>query len=59
MPKKLVVAVLAALALDVLATGYGTVAVGQEDHVQCLRDHGSVANQECVRAGHVLFRVRP
>lgn len=57
MTKKLAVAVLAAITLDLLATGYGTMAAGREARTVCSQDHGSVRNHECIRAGHVLFGV--
>ncbi len=57
MTKKLLVAVLLALSLDLLATGYGAVAAGHEAHAMCTQDHGTVRARECVRGGHVLFGV--
>lgn len=57
MTRNLVTAVLAALVLDLLATGYGAVAAGKEDHTACAQAHGSVRNHECVRGGEVLFGV--
>lgn len=57
MTKKLVVAVLLVLSLDVLATGYGAVAAGHEAHATCTRDHGTVESHECVKDGQVLFGV--
>lgn len=57
MSKKLAAAVLAAIALNVLITGYGAVAAGEEAHAMCSQDHGLVRHQECVKGGHVLFTV--
>ncbi len=57
MTRNLVTAVLAALILDLVATGYGAVAAGKQDQSVCVQDHGSVRNHECVRAGRVLFGV--
>ena len=57
MTRNLVTAVLAALILDLLATGYGAVAAGKEGHTLCTQDQGSVRNHQCVRAGRVLFGV--
>jgi hypothetical protein len=58
MSKRLAIAVLVALALNLIATGYGAVAAAKEDRVSCSRDGGSVRHHECIRSGHVLFSVR-
>ena len=57
MTRKLFIAVLAALALDAAAIGYGSVAAAKEDQVTCRQDHGVVRHHECVRDGQVLFGV--
>ena len=57
MTKRLGVAVLAAIALDVLITGYGAIAAGQEAHVACSQDQGIIRNHECVKNGEDLFHV--
>lgn len=57
MTKRLFVAVLFVLSLDVLVAGYGAVAAGQEAQAKCAQDHGVVQSRECVRGGHVLFSV--
>lgn len=57
MSKTLVAAVLAALTLDVLITGYGALAAGQEAQLTCSRDHGVVRNHECMKEGRDLFHV--
>jgi hypothetical protein len=57
MSKGLGIAVLVVLMLNLLATGYGAVAAGREDHVICSQDHGAVRHHECIRNGHVLFGV--
>jgi hypothetical protein len=54
---RLAVAVLVAIALNLLATGYGAAAAGQEAHAMCSQDHGAVRHHECIRDGHVLFGV--
>jgi hypothetical protein len=54
---RLAVTVLAAIALNVLITGYGALAAREEAQADCTRDHGVVQNHECVRAGHDLFHV--
>ncbi len=58
MSKRLGIAVLVALVLNLLATGYGAVAAGREDHVICSQDHGAVRHHECVKDGRILFGVR-
>jgi hypothetical protein len=57
MSKRLAVAVLVAITIDLLATGYGAVAAGRETHAICSQDHGAVRHHECVKDGHVLFAV--
>lgn len=57
MTKKLWAAVLVALTLDVLITGYGAVAAGEEGRMTCSQDHGVVQHHECMKGGHVLFAV--
>ena len=57
MSKRLAVAVLAAITLNLLATGYGTVAAGEEARAICSQDHGAVRHHECIKDGHVLFAV--
>lgn len=57
MSKKLAAAVLAALTLDVLITGYGTLAAGQEAQQTCAKDHGVVRDHECMKEGRDLFHV--
>jgi hypothetical protein len=57
MSKKLAAAVLAAIGLNVLITGYGAVAAGEEAHLVCSQDHGTVSHHECVKDGRVLFNV--
>jgi hypothetical protein len=58
MSKRLAIAVLVALALNLIATGYGTVAAAREDRVTCARDGGAVRHHECVKGGHDLFNIR-
>lgn len=55
--KRLAVAVLVAITLDLLATGYGAVAAGEEAHALCAQDHGNVRHHECFKDGHALFAV--
>ncbi len=57
MTKRLFVAVLLAVLLDLLAAGYGTVAAGHEDQAACARDHGTVRAHECIKDGRVIFGV--
>ena len=57
MTKKLLIAGLAAIAINIGATGYAAVAGAHEAKVDCARDHGNVEHHECVRQGHVLFGV--
>lgn len=57
MTRKLSIAVVVAVALDVLITGYGAVAAGEEGHTVCAQDHGTVEHHECVKGGHVLFGI--
>ena len=57
MSKKLAAAVLVALGLDVLITGYGAVAAGQEAQLTCSRDHGVVRHHECIKGDKDLFHV--
>ena len=57
MTRKFATAVLIALALDALATGYGAVAAGQEARSTCTQDHAVVQAGQCVKDGHVLFGV--
>jgi hypothetical protein len=57
MSKRLAVAVLVAIGLNLLATGYGAVAVGREAHALCTGDHGTVLHHECIRNGRALFAV--
>ncbi len=57
MSKRLAVAVLVAIALNLLATGYGAVAAGREAHAICSGDHGTVRHHECIKHGHALFAV--
>lgn len=57
MSRKLGLAVLAAIALDVLITGYGVVAAGEEAQANCAQDQGVVRHHECVKGGEVLFHV--
>jgi hypothetical protein len=58
MSKRLAIAVLVALGLNLIATGYGTVAAAKEDRMSCSRDGGAVSHHECIRSGHVLFNIR-
>lgn len=57
MRNRLTVTVLAAIALNVLITGYGALAANEEAQAACAQDHGTVRHHECVRDGHVLFNV--
>jgi hypothetical protein len=57
MSKRLGIAVLVAIALDLVVTGYGAVAAGQETHAICTQDHGAVRHHECIRDGQALFAV--
>jgi hypothetical protein len=57
MTRKLWAAVLVAVALDALITGYGAVAAGEEGRMTCSQDHGTVRHHECVKDGRVLFTV--
>ena len=57
MSKRLAVAVLAAITLNLLATGYGAVAAGREAHATCSGDHGIVRHHKCIKDGHALFAV--
>jgi hypothetical protein len=51
------VAVLVVITLNLLTTGYGAVAAGQEAHAICSQDHGAVRHHECIKDGQVLFAV--
>ena len=57
MSKRLAMAVLVAITLDLLATGYGAVAAGQQTRAICSQDHGAVRHHECIKDGHALFAV--
>jgi hypothetical protein len=57
MSKRLAAAVLVAITLNLLATGYGAVAAGKETHAICSQDHGAVRHHECIKDGQVLFAV--
>lgn len=57
MTRNLLIAVLAALAVDTAAIGYGSVAAAQEDASTCRHEHGVVRHHDCIRDGHVLFGV--
>ena len=57
MSRKLGLAVVSAIALNVLITGYGALAANEEAQAACAQDHGTVRHHECVRDGHVLFNV--
>ena len=57
MSKRLAVAVLGVITLNLLTTGYGAVAAGQEAHAICSQDHGAVRHHECIKDGQVLFAV--
>jgi hypothetical protein len=54
---RLVAAVLAALAVNVIVTGYGALAAGEEARAHCAAEHGVVQGHECVKGGQELFRV--
>lgn len=57
MTKQLIVAVAAALSLNVLAAAYGAAAAGQSARATCTQRHGTVRGDECVRDGHNLLPV--
>ncbi len=57
MTRKLGTAVLVAITLNVLITGYGAVAASEEGRMTCSHDHGIVRHHECIKHGHVLFGV--
>jgi len=57
MSKRLAIAVLVAITVDLLATGYGAVAVGREAHTLCSGDRGIVRHHECFKDGRALFAV--
>ena len=57
MSKRLAIAVLVALVLNLIATGYGAVAAAKEDRASCSRDGGAVHHHECIRSGNVLFGI--
>ena len=57
MGRKLTAAVVAAIALNVLITGYGAIAAGEQAQATCSQDHGVVRDHECMKGGQVLFNV--
>jgi len=57
MSKRLAVAVLGVIALNLLVSGYGAVAAGQEARAICSQDHGTVRHHACMKHGHSLFTV--
>ena len=57
MTKRLFVAVLFILSLEVLVAGYGAVAAEQEGQTRCAQSNGIVQSHECIKGGQVLFSV--